>query len=147
MFINAMVNAGVPFLLDTVKKMLLNSDNDVAKKAGKALGKVDTSFDDKTLKKALSEQDVQVIKTVNESLQKEVSNSDPFVRRMRPTFGYIMAITWFFQMMAVAYLMIWDSVKAVQIVKSFAELSMMWSVGLSVLGVYVYKRSTDKKQN
>ena len=32
-----------------------------------------------------------------------------------------------------------------EIISSFAELSVMWSVGLSVLGVYVYKRSGEKK--
>ncbi len=67
------------------------------------------------------------------------------MRRMRPTFGYIMAITWRVQMLALAYTIITEPDKAGVIVSSMESLSMIWSVGLSVLGIYVYKRSEDKK--
>ncbi len=141
-----MINAGTPFLFNTVKKMLLSSDNEISVNAGKALEKVSSPPEDKYLKKALLEQDAHIIKTVNKTLQKEVASQDKFVRRMRPTFGYIMAFTWLCQMLAVAYLMVLDTTRAVEVVRSFADLSMMWSVGLSVLGVYVYKRSDEKKK-
>ena len=147
MFVNALVHAGVPFLMDTVKKMLLNSDDKTTKEAGKALEKVINPPANTELKKALLNHDTIVIQSVNKSLQKEVESSDKFIGRMRPTFGYVMAFTWFCQMMAVAYLMIFNTHRAADVVKTVADLSMMWSVGLSVLGVYVYKRSDDKKQN
>ena len=146
MFVNALMRAGVPFLIDTVKKMLLNSTDENANTAGKALEKVVNPPTNLELKKALVSYDKVVIQEVNKSLQKEVESSDKFIGRMRPTFGYVMAFTWFSQMMGIAYLMVFETQKVSDVVKTIADLSMMWSVGLSVLGVYVYKRSEEKKQ-
>ena len=147
MFVNTLIRAGVPFLIDTVKKILLDSTDETANLVGKALDKVSNPPNDSALKKALINHDTVVIHAVNKSLQKEVESSDKFIRRMRPTFGYVMAFTWFCQMMSAAYLMIFNTHRAADVVKTVADLSMMWSVGLSVLGVYVYKRSDDKKKN
>jgi hypothetical protein len=63
---------------------------------------------------------------------------------MRPTFGYVMAATWALQMAAVAWVIVAAPKDAAQVVEALGALSLMWSVGLSVLGVYVYKRSADK---
>lgn len=85
------------------------------------------------------------ISEINETIRAEVVSGDPYVSRMRPTFGYIMAVTWGAQMMAVAYIMIFETSKASVVIEAIESLSGIWAVGLSVLGIYVYKRSDEKK--
>lgn len=63
----------------------------------------------------------------------------------RSTFGYIMAVTWAAQMIGIAYIIIFDTQRAGYILNAMGSLSAIWAVGLSVLGIYVYKRSEDKK--
>jgi hypothetical protein len=82
---------------------------------------------------------------INDSLRKEIESEDLYVRRMRPTFGYVMAATWGAQMMGIAYVLIFDTVRSGAVLNAMGSLSAIWAVGLSVLGVYVYKRSEDKK--
>ncbi len=82
---------------------------------------------------------------VNQSIRAELSSTDAYVRRMRPTFGYLMAITWAAQMMALAYVVVFDTDKAKNVLEGMESLTTIWAVGLSVLGIYVYKRSEEKK--
>jgi hypothetical protein len=82
---------------------------------------------------------------INQSLRAEISSSDVFVRRMRPTFGYLMAVTWAAQMFGIAYVVIFETEKAPAVLNSMEALSAIWAIGLSVLGIYVYKRSEEKK--
>ncbi len=64
---------------------------------------------------------------------------------MRPTFGYLMALTWAAQMFGIAYVIVFDTARAGVVMGAMSSLSAIWAVGLSVLGIYVYKRSEDKK--
>jgi hypothetical protein len=82
---------------------------------------------------------------INESIRTEAGSSDPYVRRMRPTFGYLMAFTWAAQMLALAYVVVFQTEKAPSVLEGMEALSTIWAVGLSVLGIYVYKRSEEKK--
>lgn len=82
---------------------------------------------------------------VNESLRAEVSSEDAYVRRMRPTFGYLIAFTWAAQMFAIAYIIVFKTSESSVILQAMESLDMIWGIGLSVLGVYVYKRSEEKK--
>jgi steroid 5-alpha reductase family enzyme len=75
----------------------------------------------------------------------EKTYEDAYVRRMRPTFGYVMALTWLAQMGAIAWVIVADPVQANLIITAMTSLGTIWSVGLSVLGIYVYKRSEDKR--
>jgi hypothetical protein len=70
---------------------------------------------------------------------------DAYITRMRPTFGYVMALTWLVQMSAIAWVIVADPVQANLIITAMTSLGTIWSVGLSVLGIYVYKRSEDKR--
>lgn len=81
---------------------------------------------------------------INRSLRAEVASDDPYVRRMRPTFGYVMALSWCAQMGALAWVMVTDPAHAGAVVEAMASLGTIWTVGLSVLGIYVYKRSDEK---
>lgn len=83
---------------------------------------------------------------VNRSLRAEVASEDGYVRRMRPTFGYIMAISWAAQMLGIAYVIMFDTDKAGVVMAAMGHLSTIWAVGLSVLGIYVYRRSDDKRR-
>ncbi len=85
------------------------------------------------------------ISQINESLRAEVASSDPYVRRMRPTFGYIIAVTWCAQMLGLAYVIVFETAQAALVIDAMEKLGTIWAVGLSVLGVYVYQRSSEKK--
>jgi len=87
------------------------------------------------------------LEQINESLRSEVASQDPYVRRMRPTFGYLIAVTWAAQMLALAYVIVFETSKASLVIEAMESLGTIWAVGLSVLGIYVYKRSEDKKLN
>ena len=68
-----------------------------------------------------------------------------FTRLMRPTFGYIVAISWGIQMLSIAYVIVFKTNEAAALINAMESLTTTWAVGLSVLGIYVYKRSEDKK--
>lgn len=82
---------------------------------------------------------------INETIRAEVASGDSYVRRMRPTFGYLMAFTWAAQMFGIAYIIVLETEKSVFVLNAMGSLSAIWAVGLSVLGIYVYKRSEEKK--
>lgn len=82
---------------------------------------------------------------INQSLRTEIASEDPFVRRMRPTFGYLLAATWSLQMIGIAYVMVFDTDKIDKVLNGMEGLSAIWAVALSVLGIYVYKRSEEKR--
>lgn len=151
---------GLPLLISFVAGALKEIDTPVTKGAAKALEDVDTALKAGTISpeqmqeanrhvEALStlksEEYREAFKQINESLRAEIASQDQYVRRMRPTFGYLMAITWAAQMLGIAYVIIFDTQRAASIVTAMASLSAIWAVGLSVLGIYVYKRSEDKK--
>tara|TARA_B100001094_G_C17695110_1_gene559893 strand:- start:3 stop:449 length:447 start_codon:yes stop_codon:yes gene_type:complete len=148
MLANILLKTGFPILIDIVKNTLLKSNDEIAQSAGKQLDKITKLPTNKELLQSITEvekRDSEKIKQINTSLQTEILSQDKYVRRMRPTFGYIMAISWFIQMTIIAISVITNPQISGEIISSFAELSVMWSVGLSVLGVYVYKRSGEKK--
>ena len=148
MIANILLKTGFPMLIDIVKNTLLKSNDKIAKYAGEQLDKITKLPTNEELLKSIKKiekQDSEKIEQINKSLRTEILSQDKYVRRMRPTFGYIMAISWFIQITIIAISVITNPKTSGEIIRSFAELSMMWSVGLSVLGVYVYKRSSEKK--
>lgn len=98
-----------------------------------------------TMTQIESETSAKILAEVNASLRAEVISEDKFVRRMRPTFGYLMAITWTAQMLAIAYVIIFETEQASLVIEATQSLGTIWTVGLSVLGIYVYKRSEEKR--
>ncbi len=147
MIANILLKIGFPILINVVKNTLLKSNDKIAKSAGEQLDKIINLPTDEELLKSITKiekHNSEKITQINKSIRTEILSQDKFVRRMRPTFGYIMAISWFIQMTIIAISVITSPKTAGEIIRSFAELSMMWSIGLSVLGVYVYKRSGEK---
>ena len=149
---------GLPFLISAVSRALGGIDNPIAITASESLSKVEQAIANGTItieqtKEAnrhieqLAQIDGEALKAINESLRAEIASSDAYVRRMRPTFGYLMAFTWTLQMSAIAYIMVFETAQASVVVRAVESLSSIWAVALSVLGIYVYKRSEDKKLN
>ena len=94
-----------------------------------------------------SEEFKVTLSEINQTIRAEVASQDKYVRRMRPTFGYLMALTWAAQMFGIAYIIIFDTDRAGAVMAAMGSLSAIWGIGLSVLGIYVYRRSDDKKLN
>lgn len=152
--------AGLPVLLSIVSSVLSTIDNTHAKEAAKVLDRVDEalkagqiSLEQVTeanrhieeISKTKLAHDLEILREVNQSARGESMSADPYVRRMRPTFGYMMALTWAAQMLAIAYVIVFDTARAGVVIAAMNSLSMIWTVGLSVLGIYVYKRSEEKR--
>lgn len=151
---------GLPVLVNVVAEALGSVDTPVTKGAAKALREVDEAIKrghitpeqmaeanrhaEKMSEMELAERAAN-IGEINKSLRAEIASEDKFVRRMRPTFGYLMALTWAAQMLGIAYVIVFDTARAGAVLNAMSSLSAIWAVGLSVLGIYVYKRSEDKK--
>ena len=146
----------VPVLIEALRSGLSGVDHPAAKGAAEALSDLQGAVANGAVtpeqlahieKMAAVEAEAQakILESVNASLRVEVASGDPYVRRMRPTFGYMMAATWGAQMMAVAYVIVADPGAAGSVLNAMEGLSTIWAVALSVLGVYVYQRSAEKK--
>lgn len=153
---------GLPVLLKSVTSALDKMSNPVAKTAADALKQVNDAVanggitldeikeSNRHLEKIeelnSSELKTQIEQT-NLSLRSEVTSEDVYVRRMRPTFGYIIAFTWAAQMLAIAAVIIENPEKSTIVMSAMGNLDTIWTVGLSVLGIYVYKRSKEKNKS
>jgi Holin of 3TMs, for gene-transfer release len=160
MTLPVLLQAGLPALIKGLADGLKKVDTPVAQGASGALdtlmeafGKGEISPEQLTeinrhverMQELESSERKDSITQINESLRTEVASSDPYVRRMRPTFGYIIALTWAAQMFSIAYVIVFETNQAALVIEAVQSLGTIWAVGLSVLGIYVYKRSEEKK--
>lgn len=151
---------GVPILVNILSGALGDVDHPATKTASDALRQVEQELRTggisqeqlaeanrhaEVIARTNSDEYKAAIEQVNQSLRAEIESNDKYVRRMRPTFGYLMAVTWAAQMLAIAYIIVFNTTQAGVVMSAMASLSAIWAVGLSVLGIYVYKRSEDKK--
>ncbi|MDY0029481.1 MAG: 3TM-type holin [Pseudobdellovibrionaceae bacterium] len=162
MTLPVLAQLGIPILVKGLAEGLGQLKSPVAQGASAALSELGHAFGngiineeqlaelhrhlEKMEEVAAKEREVSIAQ-VNESLRAEVVSSDPYVRRMRPTFGYIIALTWGAQMFALAYIIIFETSQASLVIESIERLGTIWAVGLSVLGIYVYKRSEEKRRD
>jgi hypothetical protein len=155
-----LIEAGLPVIVRVLSGALGTINNPAAQAAAKSLDQVgdalvqghitpEEAAEANRHAEAIAMMETQETKAayeqVNESLRAEVASEDAYVRRMRPTFGYLMAVTWAAQMMALAYVITFRTEKAGVVLQAMESLSTIWAVGLSVLGIYVFKRSEEKK--
>lgn len=155
-----MAQLGLPILTAVLKSALGSIDDPVTRTAVEALDHVDQAIQKgKITQEQVREanrhaermaeiqlkENTTKLEAVNKTLRAEVASKDIYVRRMRPTFGYVMALTWAAQMLAVAYVIVFETADSGFVLSAISSLSAIWAVGLSVLGIYVYKRSEDKK--
>jgi len=93
---------------------------------------------------AFYQEETKRLQSVNETMRSEAQSDDPYVRRWRPTFGYVVSVSWLAQMGACGYAIVVTPGDAPQIINSMVNLSTMWGIALAVLGVSVHQRSKDK---
>ncbi len=151
---------GIPLLVNLIGTALGKINNPVAQSAAEALGNVEGalaggSITPEQLAEAnrhaeavaemKSKEYQSALEEINQSLRAEVSSTDPYVRRMRPTFGYLLAATWSLQMIAIAYVMVFETDKISILLDGMEDMTAIWAVALSVLGIYVYQRGEEKK--
>ena len=99
------------------------------------------------------EEETKRLQAVNQTMQAEYASNDKYVKRWRPTFGYVMAATWALQILGTVIGMLYAVIKAPKtagailegIAAANAATVPMWAVALSVIGVSVWKRSRDKE--
>jgi hypothetical protein len=155
-----LLQLGLPILAEIVGGALKQVEHPAAQGAAASLGKLSEIMNagritpeqlaeanrhaEKLVEMKMNEQQA-AYQQVNESLRAEVASSDAYVRRMRPTFGYLMAFTWAAQMFAIAYVIVFRTEESSVVLQAMESLGMIWAIGLSVLGVYVYKRSEEKR--
>ena len=160
MAINILAQLGLPFLVEVVSGVLRGVKHPGAQSTADALDNLREAINTgglsaeelteanrhlEEMTRLKIEEQSKLAGEVNQSLRAEIASNDPYVRRMRPTFGYLMALTWAAQMFGVAYIMIFNTREAVLVIEAIESLGTIWAVALSVLGIYVYKRSDEKK--
>lgn len=82
---------------------------------------------------------------VNATMRAELASGDAFVRRCRPFFMYVMAVTWALQILGLSVAIVLEPGRAAPLINAVSDLTTMWSIALAVVGVYVKVRSDDKK--
>lgn len=154
------LQAGLPVLLNIIGDALSTINHPAARIASQSLGNVTSALGRGQISAediaeanrhaeamaSLKAQETQAAyEQVNTSLRAEIVSEDIYVRRMRPTFGYLMAVTWTAQMLGLGYVMTFRTEQAPVVLGAMDSLAAIWAMGLSVLGIYVYKRSEEKK--
>jgi len=94
---------------------------------------------------SMYQEETKRLESVNATIRAEAASADPFTRRWRPFYGYVVALTWGGQMGAISYLVIAEPNQVAAIINAMVALSFMWVTALSVLGVAVHERSKDKQ--
>ena len=157
---NLIALIGLPVLIDIIGRALSGMKHPAAKTASDALGNLggvltggaippEQIVQANSNAQQIAQNDYlayeSTLREVNETYRAEIASDDKYVRRMRPTFGYLLGLSWAAQMLGLAYIIVFDTEKSVGVLSSMEALSAIWAMGLSVLGVYVYKRSEEKK--
>jgi hypothetical protein len=151
---------GLPLLVSLLGSALGRIDNPVARSASEALENFEGALAGgaitseqmaeanrhaEAMAALKAKEHSAALTEINKSLRAEISSGDLYVRRMRPTFGYLLAVTWAMQMVAVSYVMMFRTEHMPALMDGMEGLSTIWAVALSVLGIYVYKRSEENK--
>jgi uncharacterized membrane protein YdfJ with MMPL/SSD domain len=158
--IGALAKLGLPLLMNVVSDGLGKVNHPAAKAASKALVTVKEAVSNgdisseqvaeanrhtEQILKTEAERDTSFMSEVNQTMRSESASNDNFTKRWRPFFGYIVALTWGAQMLALSWSIIFDPRNAPQILAGVGALSAMWGIALAVLGVSVHRRSHDKQ--
>lgn len=81
------------------------------------------------------------LQIVNDTMRVELTSNDGFVRRMRPTWGDTMCASWGWIMFVIGITIFRDPA---QLTANMPNIVTLFSIGATVLGIYVYKRSSEK---
>ncbi|MBO6789531.1 MAG: hypothetical protein JJ894_03240 [Dinoroseobacter sp.] len=83
------------------------------------------------------------LEQVNETMRAELVHGNWYQKGWRPTFGYITAVSYGAVLLAIAKVLWTNGDPA--LLGALASVTMIFGIGLSVLGVTSYRRSTDKQ--
>lgn len=154
-----LANVGLPLLVKAVRTGISAIDHPIAQTAAQALDGLDGAIEggeippeqiaesNRHMERMATieiEETKAALAQVNETFRTEARSEDAYVRRWRPTFGYVVALTWTLQMGALAWAVVADPLQAPPVFEAAANMSMMWGIALAVLGVAVHQRSRDK---
>lgn len=93
----------------------------------------------------LFQDETRRLEAINATIRAEVASMDPYVRRWRPTFGYIGALSFGAMMLGLAYTIFDNPSEAAKVATAIGSMSGVWAPLMAVLGVAVWARSQDKK--
>ena len=82
---------------------------------------------------------------INATMRAEAKAEDAYVRRWRPTFGYIAALSMAALMGGIVYVMVAEPQYTAEIVRAVAAVQPLLAMMLAVLGVNIDRRSRDKQ--
>ena len=82
-------------------------------------------------------------KVVAATMKAEFEAEDPYVRRWRPTFGYVAAYAFGIQATGVTYLLCTGGSPA--LITAFAGLTGIWAPAMAVLGITSWTRGKEKQ--
>lgn len=99
------------------------------------------------------EAETERLTQINKTMRVESKSEDPYVRRWRPTFGYIVGISFGLLILGIVFLFFAAPFMDTKKLAATAELAVslgpvlmaLFSVGLTVLGVNITRRSQDKQ--
>lgn len=94
---------------------------------------------------AIYREETKRLEAVNQTIRAEVASADPYVRRWRPTFGYIGAVSFGAMMLGLAFTIFADPAEAANVATAIGSMAGVWTPLMAVLGVAVWTRSQDKK--
>lgn len=93
------------------------------------------------------EAEVKAIAETNATIRAEVASPDEYVRRMRPTFGYILCGTIAIEALLAVYVAAFQPSRLADLAVVFDALATPQAVALAALGVYFKMRSNEKMAN
>lgn len=97
------------------------------------------------LRSMMLEAETSRLAEINKTMRAETQADDGYVRRWRPTFGYVASVTWALQIIGLVWAMVANPDNAANIIEAVTSLTPMWGIALAVLGINVSKRSQDKQ--
>lgn len=82
--------------------------------------------------------------SVNATMRAEAASGSVFQSSWRPMFGYVAALAFGAQMLGLTYLILAEPTKAAPVIQALGDLTVLWGVALSVLGIQVASRTQEK---
>lgn len=100
---------------------------------------------EREIRRMVLEAETAQLAEINKTMRAEAASNDAYVRRWRPTFGYLTALAWIVQCVAIAWSIVASPEQAGSVAQAITALTPMWGVALAMLGVSISSRSRDKR--
>ena len=84
------------------------------------------------------------LKDVNITYRKEIASKDKYVRRMRPTFGYLLALILLVLTLTGTYSVVYDPSALSSFVQLVNAMTVPLTTAMAVLGIVVHGRTKEK---